>query len=366
MFDAFEEKRIRRIIQQYLGEYDLDLRGLCVYTEAASGYYLITPILCLMAGAKKVYAVTKDSVWGRAEEIKYSTYDMVERWGLEKSVEVVFEKKSAHVAECDIITNLGFVRPIDSKLISWMKETAVIPLMWETWEFRPDEVDMAACKEKGILVLGTDEHEIHFIDYAGYLSWKLLLDSRIEIFKNRIFVISSNPVARVINRLFHNNGVEFRWTSFHADVEDEFKAYHIDRHDKESILAYISRCDAIVCDEKFFDMPIVSSDGILTPEELKETNDSILFVFRSGVIDYERMKELGIAIYPDKHVPFGYSTTCSCSLGPRPVIELHAAGLKVGETMARARLGGMDPASAAKHALEHSPAMDFADQFSWA
>ena len=365
MFKAFEEKRIKKIIFQYVGEYKLDLEGLSVYTEAASGYYLFTPIICSVAEAKKIYAVTKDSSWGRAVEIKRATYEVVNRWNLGKSVEVVREKKPDHVSECDIITNLGFVRPIDAEMISWMKKTAVIPLMWETWEFRPNEIDISECKKRGILMLGTDEHKINFIDYTGYLTWKLLLESRIEVFKNKIFVISSNPVARAINRLFHNNGVEFRWTSFHRNIEGEFKVYHIDRHDKKSILDYISQCDAIVCDEKSFDMPIIGCEGIITPEELREANDSVLFIFRSGVIDYERMKQLGISIYPDKQVPFGYSTTCSYSLGPRSVIELHVAGLKVGETMARARLRGMDPSSAAEYSLKHSPAMDFEDEFSW-
>jgi len=366
MIESFEEKRIRKIILQYVKEYNLNLEGLSIYTEAASGYYQYTPIICLIAGAKTVFAVTRDSSWGKADQIKRNTFDMINRWNLGSSIEIVQKKLPAHVSQCDIITNLGFVRPLDAEMVSWMKETAVIPLMWETWEFRPHEIDMSACRKKGILVLGTDEHKNSFINYAGYVAWKLLFESNIEIFKSRFLVISSDPVARAINELFYNNGIEFRWTSFHEDVRGRYKAFHIDHRDRKALLSYISKCDAIICDEKVFNRPLIHLRGLITPEELKDVNDSIVVIFRSGVMDHDGLRRCGIRVYPDKRVPFGYSTTCSYALGPRPVIELHVAGLKVGEVMARARLGGMDPQSAAGYAMRHSPAMDFDGGLSWA
>jgi len=45
VFSEFEKKRVIKIIDQYLDEYKLDLGGLVIYTEAASGYYLFTPFL---------------------------------------------------------------------------------------------------------------------------------------------------------------------------------------------------------------------------------------------------------------------------------------------------------------------------------
>ena len=47
-------------------------------------------------------------------------------------------------------------------------------------------------------------------------------------------------------------------------------------------------------------------------------------------------------------------------LGPKPVIALHTAGLKVGEAMARTRLAGLDPIEAEKKVLRDLPlAMGF-------
>ena len=61
------------------------------------------------------------------------------------------------VAQADIITNSGHVRPIDAEMIGWMKPTAVIPLMYEAWEFRDADLDLAACQRRGIVVAGTNE-----------------------------------------------------------------------------------------------------------------------------------------------------------------------------------------------------------------
>ena len=52
-------------------------------------------------------------------------------------------------------------------------------------------------------------------------------------------------------------------------------------------------------------------------------------------------------------------------LGPKPVVELYAAGLKVGETMSRGRLSGLTPEKAAESAMKHSLAMDFEGDFAW-
>jgi hypothetical protein len=46
-------------------------------------------------------------------------------------------------------------------------------------------------------------------------------------------------------------------------------------------------------------------------------------------------------------------------LGPRPVLELYAAGLRVGQAMATARLRGRSLEEATSFALRTSPAMAF-------
>src|SRR6478672_1970860 len=104
---------------------------MAVYTEAASGAYLFAPILAAMAGARRVYALTADSSYGPGAEIDAMTLSAARRVGVSERLHITLKKAVEHVADSDIITNSGFVRPIDRTMISWMKPTAVVPLMWE-------------------------------------------------------------------------------------------------------------------------------------------------------------------------------------------------------------------------------------------
>ena len=50
------EGRIERILRKCIRDFGLDLGGLVVFTEAATGPYLYAPILTALAGAAKVYS----------------------------------------------------------------------------------------------------------------------------------------------------------------------------------------------------------------------------------------------------------------------------------------------------------------------
>ena len=132
--------RINKLLKDCVSTFVLDLNELVILTEAATGAYLYTPVMAALAGAKMVYAITSDSLFGTKEEVKAETLQVAKYWGVEDKIRVIFNKEKEIVSECDIITNSGFVRPINRDMISWMKPTAVIPLMWEPWEFREGEL----------------------------------------------------------------------------------------------------------------------------------------------------------------------------------------------------------------------------------
>ena len=159
-----------------------------VYTEAASGPYLLTPLLAARAGAA-VTAATRESEYGTAASVRDATLAAAKELGV--VVRVVFERTRVDLAQADIVTNTGFVRPIDAELVSWLKPTAVVPLMWETWEFRPDELDLDACRERGILVLGTDESQgpAPMYGYGGPIALKLLFELGLEAYRTRVLLL---------------------------------------------------------------------------------------------------------------------------------------------------------------------------------
>jgi hypothetical protein len=59
-------------------------------------------------------------------------------------------------------------------------------------------------------------------------------------------------------------------------------------------------------------------------------------------VDVAGLAAAGVQVYPGIEMPGHRMALTLAALGPRPVVELHAAGLKVGEQAARARLAG-DP-----------------------
>lgn|GEM_PF-5393232 len=56
--------------------FSLDLGKFIVLTEAASGFYALTPLIAALAGAKAVLALTRDSRYGSAAEVKQYTMIM--------------------------------------------------------------------------------------------------------------------------------------------------------------------------------------------------------------------------------------------------------------------------------------------------
>lgn len=126
--------RLRRLALRALDTFSLDLTGMRILTEAGSGPYVMTPLLAAMAGGR-VRALTRDSRYGSAKDVRAHTLDLASHWGL--AVDVVTDRTAEYFADADIVTNLGFVRPIDRSVIDVLPPTAVIALMFEPWELRP-------------------------------------------------------------------------------------------------------------------------------------------------------------------------------------------------------------------------------------
>jgi hypothetical protein len=125
---------------------DLDLSGFTVLAEADSGPYVVTPFIAVLAGADRVLSITRDSQYAKPEEVIAQTRALEVLCELEDRVEIYTVRSLDLFAEADIVTNLGFVRPIDTETVAAMKPTAIIPLMCETWEFGLGDVDLGACR----------------------------------------------------------------------------------------------------------------------------------------------------------------------------------------------------------------------------
>lgn len=359
--DRQEHARARRIAASAIRRLGLDLTGLTVYTEAATGPYAYSACLAALAGGQ-VIALARDSRWGAAEDIAAAQALLARHWDLANPPRVVFEKNPEDFALADIVTNSGQVRPLDAQCLGWMRPTAVIPLMWETYEWRPDELDLAACRRLGILVLGTDETRMGFLDFVPETIIKLLHSAGIAVHDGTFLYLASGPITECVVRHFGHLGAQVRVSAHTARPDDPAFLSPA----SPEFLPYLKRCDAVICDERFDRRPLIGDNGLISLALLQECCPGITIVNRHGILENAALQSAGIPCVPTASpVPWHMPAATTAILGLRPTLTLVAAGLKVGEAMARLRLQGRDVAWTAAAALGQTFAQDFPPPNNW-
>lgn len=339
MFDPeaseLNETRCLRLIHRAINVFGLDLSGLIVLTEAATGYYALTPLIAALAGAKHVYALTRDSRYGSAFTVQAGTMTLASSWCVADRVTVLFSRQDGRLGTADIVTNLGFVRPLDAAFLGRLKSTVAISLMWETWEYRPQELDLDACRRLGIVILGTDEHHpaLQTMRYVGLLALKLLFELEIEVLSARVVVVGGGEFGNHATAALRTAGAEVTQLAVGGG---------------KSLLApsacdALRGCDAVVVAEHCNDELLIGPGGQLTATQLYELSPGVCVIHIAGGVDRSSLEAAGILCKPEQFAPVGHMSVTTDYLGPRPLIDLHTAGLKVGEALARARLGGALP-----------------------
>lgn len=316
--------RVVTMIRDTIAFLELDLSGLSVLTEAASGPFVVTPVIAALAGAREVVALTRDSRHATVDEVVRETRALEALCGIEGRVEIRTTQEPAIFARPDVVTNLGFVRPLDRDAIDCMRPGAVIALMYESWEFRDADLDLDACRKRGVGVFGTNEDfpGLEVFAYSGWVGVQLLMEAQIELHKSRIAVIGSDKFGRVIFGLLTRAGAD---ATLHA------------RLDRDAA----QRADAILVADYTRRDAVIGEGGDLSVEELARVNGAVTVVQFVGRVDLDGLRRAGIAVYPGLELESRRMVRTLAALGPRPVIELHSAGLKVGEIAVRTKTSGL-------------------------
>ena len=261
------------IVKEQIKKFNLDLSELTVITECASGFYAYNTFVPILAKAKKVIAVSKTTSHGSYDQNKKNIENLAEELEINTStLEIVEKLDEQHISEADIITNSGHVRPISNKIISQMKRTAVIPLMWETWEFRDDDLDLNSAIQNDILVLGTKEtsSQIDMRGYAGALGLAILVYLKLEVYKTKVVLFGKEILGDAIVEMFKKNGVEYLWFVDNPANESQ-KSYKELGNYKDIIKSY----DVILFAEHSFRDEILTKEHGLTLKDLSYLNKEI-------------------------------------------------------------------------------------------
>jgi hypothetical protein len=306
--------RLVNLSQRAIERCNLNLENAIVLTEAATGAYLVTPVIAAMAGAKKVFALAQDSCYGTIEEVKTQTEKLAKIAGVNDRIELIAKKTSEIVTQADIITNSGYVRPIDAEAVAWMKKTAVIPLMYEAWEFRPHDVDIEACRQRGIKVAGTNERHpsVDVFSFLGLMAIKLLLDAEVSVYKSNILLLCDNHFSEFIQKSLLSAGANVEMTTNFSSASKE-KLY-----------------DAILVALQPKPEPVLSaSDASL----ISECWPGAVIAQFWGDIDRAAFLDLQLNVWPLNSPKKGHMAILPSAIGPEPIIRLQTGGLKVGELL---------------------------------
>lgn len=338
-------ERAHRLIENAVQVFHLDLQGLKVLTEAATGQYIYGPLIAAAAGADMVFALTRDSRYGSAADIQCETMALAECWGLADRIAVLISRNDRRISEADIVTNVGFVRPLDVAFLSLLSPTAVVPLMWESWEFRPEDLDLPECRRLGIPVLGTNERlpELQMFRYVGHLAVKLLFELEIEVFRSRVAVFGGGAFGESIEESLRQAGTETLW------IKPEL---HVPNGPAPDWRRLVVGCDAIVVAEHHYRGLLIGPGGLFEADDLASLNPGMVLAHIAGGVNAKSLERARIPYLPNHIASAGYMSLTPAYLGPRPLIDLHSAGLKVGEAMARARKRGLHGTDAEHEALK--------------
>jgi hypothetical protein len=344
--------RCHRLAMETIGLLGLDLSGLTVLTEAATSTFALTASLAALAGANRVLVIGRDSHYGTAQEAVIQTLAVARQWHCVGQIEALTSRESPGISEADIVTNLGALRPLDDDFLARLKPTAVIPLMFETWEYRCEDLDLDGCRRRGISVLGTNERHpgVEVLSYLGPLAVRLVLEVGVEVFQSRIVVLGSGAFADVSATALRALG---------ADV-DQFPISEDGTFDDRGAAHVLQQTDALVVAEHHSRKPLLGASCALDGRRLAELNSGLAVVHIAGAVDEADLVAAGIRVHPETVAPPGYMSANTAYVGPAPVIRLHAAGLKVGEIMARLRKRGLQPAETEREALRHALCQGFA------
>lgn len=303
-----------KIVKKTIADLKLDLSGCKVLTEIGTNAYFFTPFIAAMAGAEKVYIKTNLQTFN-SELVTYYT-ELTNELSINSVFHFCSEELSPEIiGDSDIITNLGHIRPFNRELISKMKRNrAVIPLMYDRWEFRESDIDTLACKEYGIRVAGTWEMhpDIQVFLSCGQLALKMVFEAGMEVFANSIIIWSDDDFGEIIRDAFLANGAKNVILTTDRDVLKE----------KMQEADFLFICD--YSEER----PIISEGGLLN-DVLKGSGLNVIHLF--GNICPNISNELKIKLFPKKIGHPKRMTFTLAHLGLLPIIRLNASGLKVAE-----------------------------------
>jgi hypothetical protein len=311
--------RLARLVREAVDRVALDLSGRVVVTEAATGAYAVTPVLAALAGAERVHAWTRATRYGSVDEVRAQTEALAAQVGVAGRILISDSRSPADLAEADILTNSGHVRPIDAELVAALKPSAVVPLMFEAWEIQAGRIDLDldALRARGIAVAGTNERHpsVDVFSYLGLMAVKALLDAGIPAYGTHLGLLCDNPFEDYIVAGLRGAGA--RSVTAAATVDDLRPDHPL---------------DALVVSLRPHGGPVLDAAAVAA---LADRWPGLTIIQYWGDLDRDALARVALPFWPPNPPSAGHMAVLPSAVGPDPIVRLQAGGLKVGEVLLR-------------------------------
>ena len=326
---------IDKLIRQ-VNALQLDLNGKTILTEAATGPYIVTPVLAAIAGAK-VFAYSKTTRFGKVEEVFDGTRKLVETFG-EFPLDIHFiEKISPEIIEqADMITNSGHLRPLNGSMLSHAKDGLVIPLMYEAWEWRDADMDIQYIKKRGFKIGATNERhpDVDVFNYLGDMALKQIFDAGICPYNNKFILLCNNDfgpfIAKVLAAVCDGLAV--------IDKDENKQHYNPDQVDwigsfpDFNIPATYKDAEAVIFTAYPFDYNWIGDNTPVQVQQIQSCLSDPYILRYAGDVDTAVLKNNRIRFFPQE-VTSGHMGILPSAIGYDPIIRLQSGGLKAGEAL---------------------------------
>ena len=122
---------------------------------------------------------------------------------------------------------------------------------------------------------------------------------------------------------------------------------------------FLHAIDYIIIDSYPVTKKIIDDFEGISPKILKELCPNVKIIVYFGDVNYDLIKKVGLECYPENNKSIGKMYWTADLLGSKPIIELNALGIKVGELLSKNRLSGMTSRQAELNALNSDFCLDF-------
>ena len=319
---------------------ELDLKGKTVLTEAATGAYIVTPVLAALAGAK-VFAYSRTTRYGTVEEVFARTQELTNGFKeFSLDIHYIDSLEPKYITAADIITNSGHLRPLNESMLRHAKDGVVIPLMYEAWEWREADMDINYIRKRGFPVVATNERhpEIDVFNYLGDMALKQIFDAGICPYRNKFILLCNNDfgpfIAKVIAKVCERLAV--------IDFDENKAKYSLKEIDwiggfpEFKIPAEYGDSEAIIFTAYPFDRNWIGNNTDVNIDQIKSAIKDPLILRYCGDIEETYLTGKNMRFFPS-HVPSGHMGVLPSAIGYDPIIRLQSGGLKAGELMLKGK-----------------------------